>query len=78
MNVDNFGDLFGGLGVSALVLLVVFLVAREFLCWYWKINQRLALLTEIRNLLKSQSAAGHASVPIGAAQEPTTAHDVGI
>lgn len=25
----------------------VFLLLREFNCWYWKINQRLALLEEI-------------------------------
>lgn len=31
--------LLGGLGL--------FLLLREFNCWYWKINQRLALLEEI-------------------------------
>ncbi len=32
--------------IVALVAIVVFLVTREFWCWYWKIN-------EIRDLLKS-------------------------
>jgi len=32
--------------------LVVLLILREFACWYWKINAHVALLTEIRNLLK--------------------------
>ncbi|AEB08555.1 hypothetical protein [Desulfobacca acetoxidans] len=27
--------------------IVIFLMLREFNCWYWKINQRLALLEEI-------------------------------
>ena len=50
----------GGLGalptsliIAALVLLLVFLIGREILCWYLKINQSIALLTEIRDLLKA-------------------------
>ncbi len=31
---------------------LVFLLARELACWYWKINQSISLLTEIRDLLK--------------------------
>lgn len=32
----------------------VFLIAREFFCWYWKINLRIDLLTEIRDLLSAK------------------------
>lgn len=39
-----------------LVLLIVFLIGRELICWYWKVNERTALLTEIRDLLKAQAA----------------------
>lgn len=34
-------------GLVILVLFGVFLLLREFNCWYWKINRRLALLEEI-------------------------------
>lgn len=36
-----------------LIMGVVFLMGREVVCWYWKINQRIALMTEIRDLLKN-------------------------
>ncbi len=49
----------GEVVVSALIVLViiavVFLILREVMCWYWKINIRVELLTEIRNLLKNNS-----------------------
>jgi hypothetical protein len=41
--------------MSFLFLLVLFLVFREVVCWYWKINVRIELLTEIRDLLKNQA-----------------------
>jgi hypothetical protein len=44
--------------IAALVLLLVFLVARGFICWYCKINQSIALLTEIRDLLKVDASHG--------------------
>lgn len=46
------GSLFPILGLLLAVL--VFLVCRELLCWYWKINQVVALLTEIRDHLKNK------------------------
>lgn len=48
-------EFWDGIGVL-LVLLIVFLIGRELVCWYWKVNERTALLTEIRDLLKAQSA----------------------
>jgi hypothetical protein len=41
--------------VSFLFVVVMFLVFREVVCWYWKINVRIELLTEIRDLLKNQA-----------------------
>ncbi len=34
-----------------IVMVVLFIVFRELVCWYWKINRTVALLTEIRDLL---------------------------
>ena len=33
------------------VIIVIFLVCREIVCWYWKINTIATLLEEIRNKL---------------------------
>ena len=35
-----------------LISIVIFLVLREFWCWYWKINQRNKLLEDIRKELR--------------------------
>jgi LSD1 subclass zinc finger protein len=35
-----------------LILFVIFLICREINCWYFKINQRVGLLEDIRDLLK--------------------------
>lgn len=40
--------------VVVAALIVAFLVLREFNCWYWKINEGLATLKEIRDLLKEK------------------------
>ena len=38
--------------VIFVVLFILFLLLREVNCWYWKINERLAVQKEIRDLLK--------------------------
>ena len=43
--------LFAGL-VAGVVLLVVFLIFREVVMWYWKINEEVALLKEIAGSLR--------------------------
>jgi hypothetical protein len=40
-----------GVGGTFVAFLLVYLLLRELNCWYWKVNSRLALLTEIRDLL---------------------------
>lgn len=35
-----------------IVSIFLFFVFREILCWYWKINEAVSLLKEIRDLLK--------------------------
>lgn len=39
--------------ITLLIIIVVFLILREVVCWYWKINETLSVLKEIRDLLKS-------------------------
>ena len=36
------------------VVIVIFLIFRELVCWYWKINAGLEVLKEIRDLLKER------------------------
>jgi hypothetical protein len=42
--------------------MAIFFIARELICWYWKINPRVTLLTEVRDLLRAQASA---STPTG-------------
>ena len=53
----NMGHLLGTLIIGLLILVVLLLLLREFVCWYWKINQHGALLTEIRDLLATSQNA---------------------
>lgn len=39
------------------VALFIILVCREITCWYLKINASLAVLEEVRDLLKAQAAS---------------------
>ena len=40
--------------IPLIIFIVVFLLLREVMCWYWKINERIALLTEINDFIKTQ------------------------
>lgn len=55
------GSVTSTLLITLVVLVVIFLVLREFFCWYWKINQSIALLTEIRDLLAGKALPAAAS-----------------
>lgn len=49
----EYGGYGGGIGaflVTLLILVVIFLVCRELVCWYWKINKAVELL-ERQNVL---------------------------
>ncbi len=65
MQHNQLGDLlagYAGVGVFVLlILLVVFLILREFWCWYWKINQMVRLLREVRDLLAGKSTGSAAA-----------------
>jgi hypothetical protein len=40
--------------VALLVLCLLSFILRELACWYWKINESLGVLKEIRDLLAAQ------------------------
>lgn len=46
----------GGMEITIIICLilaiVLFLILREVACWYWKINERKALMDEQNKLLK--------------------------
>lgn len=44
-------DLISSLFFFIIVMGIIFLILREFFCWYWKINERLVVLKQIRDLL---------------------------
>ena len=41
--------------VGLIFLVLIFLLCREILNWYWKNNEQISILKEIRDLLKSKS-----------------------
>ena len=42
--------------------IIIFLICRELFCWYWKQNQIISLLTDIRSELKKQNKIDSSSV----------------
>jgi len=50
------GQYFEQIGGTILFVAIFFLIIRELPCWYWKINERVELLKEIRDCLKGESA----------------------
>lgn len=65
------GHVAGILVTTAIILVVVFLVFREVFCWYWKINEHVALLTEIRNLLAASGSLPGGVAPSASKQVST-------
>src|SRR6056297_289607 len=47
------GDFIQNILITFLIIAVIFLILREVMCWYWKINESISLLKEIRDLLKN-------------------------
>jgi hypothetical protein len=52
---------------AVVVLVLLFLILREFMCWYWKINQLVGLMTEVRDLLAGRPTAPAVGAPVGVA-----------
>ena len=55
MNVYAYGsgEFFQNILIIFLIFAVIFFILREVMCWYWKINERISLLEDIRKLLES-------------------------
>jgi hypothetical protein len=49
------GNAVGGLLIALIIAIVVFLICREIVCWYWKINIRVKLMEDTVAKLKSIS-----------------------
>ncbi len=47
----NNNEVFIAVLLSLGITVAIALVLREFFCWYWKINQRIALLKELQTAL---------------------------
>lgn len=50
-NNSFLGNILGALVVIGIIVVIISLVLREVACWYWKINESVGLLHEIRDLL---------------------------
>lgn len=50
----NSGNLVGIIIGVIIGLIIVFIICRELICWYYKINRIVALMEEQNNLLKQQ------------------------
>lgn len=82
LRIDNFMDnssIITGLYlifIAMVFIVILFLIFREFLCWYWKINLNFKVLTEIRDLLRYQQVG--ISMPQAISANPlasTVAHE---
>lgn len=52
--MDERTQITGAVVVVLVGLLLLFLLLRFVMCWYWKINRRIALLEKQNSLLESQ------------------------
>ena len=66
----EYGTFNGGLLsllITLVVLAAIFLVCREIVCWYWKINRAMELLERQNVLLERIEAKLSATTPAGPA-----------
>jgi hypothetical protein len=54
--------------LGAVLLFVIFLIARELVCWYWKINRIVSLLEENNRLLRANVQVVAAPSPMERAE----------
>jgi len=72
---DQTGQLLGGLVVGIVVSFLVFLILRELMCWYYKINRIVSLLEDIKAALPHEGAvprAGRDAQQAGRTADGTT------
>ncbi|MHC1712696.1 MAG: hypothetical protein AB9872_11170 [Solidesulfovibrio sp.] len=68
----EYGSYGGGIGaflITLLIIAVIFLVCREIVCWYWKINKAVELLERQTVLLERIEARLSATPTPGAAAD---------
>ena len=58
------GEFIGYIAIILLVIVLILLACREIVCWYWKINEIVYLLTDIRELLRNPQKGGEHSTKI--------------
>ena len=77
---SSIASIIGGFLVLSLVFVGIFIVCREIFCWYWKINQIVSLLTEIRDLASTRPQSSHGPArSVGAyGPNPPTLRDVSV
>ena len=71
--MDQTSSIIVGLIVALVILFGIFLIMRELMCWYWKINEVVSLLKSIDNKLSrnsSNSALDIASGSSGTVRSP--------
>ena len=51
MNSFDSGNFATQILIAVAIIAIAFLIFREVVCWYWKINQSIGLLKEIRDSL---------------------------
>jgi hypothetical protein len=59
----KFLDMVGAVVVGVLACSVLWLLGREFLCWYFKINKIIRLLEDIRAALPARASGGGSAYP---------------
>ena len=55
MGYGSLKDVLGIFFIFLIIAIVIFLLLREFNCWYWKINQKMVVL---RNVCRHKEAPG--------------------
>lgn len=65
--------------ITVAILVVIFLICRELMCWYWKINEMVSLLksinekldgAQLRNDRASSNSTGSGNVKADTASKP--------
>jgi hypothetical protein len=60
----NSGNIWGTFFVIIIVTIIVFLICRELVCWYWKINKLVTLIEEQNKLLTLLVKGEKIDIPI--------------
>jgi TM2 domain-containing membrane protein YozV len=62
--MENIETIIFGFLIIFVLSFVIFLLIRELMCWYWKINEVIFLLKSINEKLTSKSSADNNNVKV--------------